>query len=180
MKQEGDNETAKHLRQERVYRLLLRGLTVREIAKEEGVGERTIQRDAQQVKTSLMQSIQAQQLRTHKLALAELEEVWRELWTLYKRPPREIPREQNGTVIMTKEDDRPIKTALLMALMKVSEAKNRLIFQTPTPPIQTSPPSSQQSSERIIADFIDTLPEKLRGEVVDVVKKRSGASEENP
>lgn len=180
MKHVGDNGTGRQVRQERVYRLLLRGLTPREIARAEGVGERTIQRDTQEIRFSLMQVIQTRELRTHRLALAELDEVWRELWNLYHRPPRETTREQNGTIVTAKEDDRPIKTTILTALVRVSDAKNHLIFQTPTPPAQTNPPSNQQSSERIVADFIDTLPENLRRAVFDVLQQRNGIPEESP
>ena len=180
MKQVGDNGTGKQVRQERAYHLLLRGFTPREIARAEGVGERTIERDTEEIRFSLMQIIQTRELRTHRLALAELGEIWRELWALYHRPPRETPREQNGTIVTVKEDDRPIKTTLLMALMRASEAKNHLIFQTPTPPAQNNPPSNQQSSERIVADFIDTLPENLRRAVFDVLQQRNGIPEESP
>lgn len=179
MKQEGDTETAKHVRQERVHRLLIRGLTIREIAKQEGVGERTIQRDIQEIKLWLMQVIQLHQLRTHRLALAELDEIWRELWVLYHRAPRDIPRQQDGKIVMTREDDRPIKTTLLMALMRVSDEKNRLIFQIPPPPAQPTLQSSQQASERAVADFIDTLPEQLRKSVLDTLKQRTGISEKD-
>jgi hypothetical protein len=179
LKQEGDTETGKQVRQERVYRLLIRGLTIREIAKQEGVGERTIQRDVQGIKFSLMQIIQSQQLRTHRLALAELEEIWRELWTLYHRAPRDIPRQQDGKIVMTREDDRPIKATLLMALMRVSGEKNYLVFQIPAPPAQPNVQSSRQAPERVIADFIDTLPEQLRKSVLDVLEQRTGTSEKD-
>jgi AraC-like DNA-binding protein len=180
LKREGSTEVSKLARQERVYRLVIRGLKPLEIARQENVDERTIQRDFQEIKFALLQIIQTQQLRTHKLALAELDEIWRELWTLYHRAPRENPVKHGNEMRMTKEDDRPIKVIILAHLAKVSDLKNRLIFQISAPPVaQNGPPTSPQNLEQAVADLINTLPEPLRSSVRETLERQTGISEEN-
>jgi transcriptional antiterminator len=105
-------------RQQLVCRYLLRGLTVPEVAKHLGVTERTIQLDFQEIKASLFQVIQTRELRSLKLALLELDELWREGWLLYHRPARR------------ESDDRGIKAMLLMDLLHISAEKNRLLIPT--------------------------------------------------
>lgn len=179
MRPEGSTETSKLARQERVYRLLIRGLKPIEIARQENVDERTIQRDVQEIRFSLMQITQSHQLRSQKLALAELDEIWREYWTLYHRAPRENLGHGNE-MRMTKEDDRPIKVVILAHLAKVSDLKNRLVFQIPAPPVtQNMPTGSPQNSELVVADFINTLPEPLRSSVRETLERQTGISEEN-
>lgn len=115
-RRKGDTAAARLRRQQLVCRYLLRGLTVPEVAKQLGVTERTIQLDFQEIKTSLFQVIQTSELRSLKLALLELDELWRETWTLYHRPARE-----GG-------DDRGVKAMLLMNLLRISAEKNRLLL----------------------------------------------------
>ncbi len=180
MKPEGSTETSKLVRQERVYRLVIRGLKPIEIARQENVDERTIQRDVKEIKFALLQIIQTQQLRTHKLALAELDEIWRELWALYHRVPRETLVKHGNEMRMTKEDDRPIKVMILEHLAKVSDLKNRLVFQIPVTPVtQNMSTGTMQSSELVVVDFINTLPEPLRSSVRETLERQTGISEEN-
>lgn len=180
MKSEGSTEASKLARQEHVYRLLIRGLKPLEIAKQENVDERTIQRDVQEIKFSLMQITQSNQLRSQKWALAELDEIWRELWALYHRTPRETLMKYGDEMRTTKEDDRPIKVIILAHLAKVSDLKNRLIFQIPATPVnQNMPTGSPQNSELVVADFINTLPEPLRSSVRETLERQTGISEEN-
>lgn len=54
-----------------------------------------------------------------KLALRELDELWREAWTLYNRH-----RPGQG------RDDRGVKAMLLMDLLRISSEKNRLLLPT--------------------------------------------------
>jgi len=82
------------------------------------VTERTIQLDFQEIKTSLFQVIHLKELRSLKLALRELDELWREAWTLYHRPAR------------SDRDDRGIKAMLLMDLLHISAEKNHLLLPT--------------------------------------------------
>jgi transposase len=180
LKQRGSSEASRLLRQERVSRYLLRGVGIREIAQQESVSERTIQRDAEEIKFSLMQIIQLQQLRTHRLALAELDEIWRELWVLYHRPPRDVSKRQGNEMVFVKEDDRPIKTSILLALARVSDEKNRLILQvSATPFVPSGVQTIPQNAERVVADFIDTLPDKLRGELFGILEQRTGVPEKD-
>ena len=180
MKREGSTETSKLARQERVYRLVIRGVKPAEIARQENVDERTIERDVQEIKFTLLQIVQTQQLRSLKLALAEADEIWRELWTLYHRAPRETPAKHGDEGDMRKEDDRPIKVMILAHLAKVSDLKNRLIFQTPAPPVtQNMPTGSSDNSELAVADFIKSLPEPLRRSIRETLERQTGISEEN-
>ena len=114
----GDTAAAKLQRQQLVCRYFLRGLTVPEVAQQLRVTVRTIQLDYQEIKVDLFQVIQTRELRSLKLALRELDELWREAWTLYHRPPRE------GS------DDRGVKAMLLMDLLHISTEKNRLLLPT--------------------------------------------------
>jgi AraC-like DNA-binding protein len=115
-RRKGDTAAARLTRQQLVCRFFLRGLTVPEVARQLGVSERTIQLDFQEIKTSLFQIIQTRELRSLKLALMELDELWREAWTLYHRPPRES------------RDDRSVKAMLIMDLLRISAEKNRLLL----------------------------------------------------
>ena len=117
-RRKGDTAPAKLGRQHLVCRLFLRGLTVPEVARQLNVTERTIQLDFQEIKTSLFTVIQTRELRSLKLALLELDELWREAWTLYHRPARDS------------RDDRPIKAMLLTDLLRISAEKNRLLIPT--------------------------------------------------
>jgi hypothetical protein len=181
LKTEGSTESSKLARQERVYRLVIRGLKPREIARQENVDERTIQRDVQEIKFSLMQITQSHQLRTQKFALAELDEIWRELWALYHRAPRETPVKHGNKMRLTKEDDRPVKVATLAHLAKISDLKNRLIFQIPASPTpQNGPPVNSQNPEVVVGDFINSLPRKLRNGIVAHLKERLVLPSESP
>jgi len=115
-RRKGDTSAARLKRQQLVCRYFLRGLTVPEVAKQLGVTERTIQLDFQEIKTSLFQIVQTRELRSLRLALLELEELWREAWTLYHRPTREG------------RDDRQVKAMLIMDLLRISAEKNRLLI----------------------------------------------------
>jgi hypothetical protein len=117
-RRKGDTTPAKLKRQQLVCRYFLRGLNVPEVARQLGVTERTIQLDFQEIKVDLFQVIQTKEIRSLKLALRELDELWREAWTLYHRPARE------------KGDDRGIKAMLLMDLLRISAEKNHLLLPT--------------------------------------------------
>ena len=117
-RRKGDTVAARLKRQQLVCRLLLRGFTVPEVAGHMYVTERAIQLDFQEIKTSLFQVIQLKELRSLKLALLELDELWREAWVLYHRPPGE-----GG-------DDRGVKAMLLMDLSRISAEKNHLLLPT--------------------------------------------------
>jgi hypothetical protein len=117
-RRKGDTAAAKLKRQQSVCSLFLRGLTVPEVAKHLGVTERTVQLDFQEIKVGLFQVIQTRELRSLKLALLELEELWREAWTLYRQPGQ------------GDRDDRGVKAMLLMDLLRISAEKNRLLLPT--------------------------------------------------
>ena len=79
-----------------------------------------------------------------------------------------------------KEDDRPIKVTILAQLAKVSELKNRLIFQTPTPPgTQNGPTIDSQNPDQAVKDFINTLPEPQRRSLLEFLEQQTGISKEN-
>ncbi len=167
---EGHTQASKLIRQEKVYRLVIRGLTPKEIARHFEVTERTVERDSREIKVSLMQAVLAQDVRSLKLAEAELQELWREAWVLYHRAPREIPMKQGGRIVIVREEDRPIKTRLLNEMRAISAEKNRLVF----PQIPTAMPQTDgRSSEEPVADFIKALPESLRKEVVAHIERKS-------
>ena len=115
MRRRGDTETAKTLRQQTVYRCMLRHLTVEETAKQLGVSTRTIQRDYRATKDRLMEHTDARALYSLKWAIAEQDEVLRSLWVLFLRP---CP----GSSL----DDRPVKTAILREIAAIVNQKTKL------------------------------------------------------
>jgi AraC-like DNA-binding protein len=158
---------------------MLRGLTAVEVSRQLGVTERTIQRDFQEIKTSLFQVIQTEQLRSVKLALAELDEIWREAWVLYHRPPREIPVKHGKETLMRKEDDRSIKLTALDRLTHIAAEKNRLVFPGMQATLGTQP-AIAQNSEDAVAAFINTLPATLRNAIVEYGQQRIRVLEKSP
>ena len=159
----GHTQAAMILRQEQVQRLALRGLTPTEISKQTGVTTRTVERDLRAIRINLMQIVQAQEIRTLKLANAELDEIWREAWVLYHRPPREIPTKNGEELTIIKEDDRPIKSKLLSVLLNISVEKNRSTLSQVQPPPN---PMIMQTSQETVAAFINSLPAKLRNAII--------------
>lgn len=105
----------------------LRGLTVPEVAGQLHVTERTIQLDFQEIKTSLFQVIQTRELRSLKLALMELDELWREAWLLYHRPAPQALSKSGERIQL---NDRGLKAMLIMDLLHISTEKNRLLIPT--------------------------------------------------
>lgn len=87
-----------------------------EVAQQVNVTRRTVESDFREVKANLLQVVQNEQLRTVKLALAELDEIWREAWILYHRPAREG---ENETLRKLQALDR---------LTRIAAEKNRLVF----------------------------------------------------
>jgi hypothetical protein len=126
-RRKGDTTAARLKRQQLVCRYFLRGLTVPEVARQLGVTERTIQLDFQEIKSSLFSIVQTRELRTLKLALMELDELWREAWTLYHRPAARVLNKKGETVQL---DDRAIKSMLITDLLRISAEKNRLLIPT--------------------------------------------------
>ncbi len=157
------------LRQEQVQRLSLRGLTPTEISKQTVVSVRTVQRDLEAIRANLMQIVQAQEIRTLRLANAELDEIWREAWILYHRPPREVPAKDGTELTIIREDDRPMKAKLLSILLNISAEKNHLTLSQVQPP----PPTPNQTKEEAVATFINSLPPKLRDAVVGQLEQRA-------
>jgi hypothetical protein len=180
LKREGSTEASKRARQERVYGLVIRRFKTAEIARQENVDERTIQRDVQEIKFALMQDVPRQQLRTLTLASAELNEIWRELWILYYRVPREIPVKHDKEVDMRKEDDRPIKMMILAQLAKISDKKNRLVFQTPAPIVtQNRPPVDSKNPDQVVRSLVNSLPEPQRRSLLETLERQTSISKEN-
>lgn len=174
---EGHTQASKLIRQEQVYKLFLRGVTPQEIAKHFDITDRTVERDVGEIKANLMETVLAQDLRSLKLAYAELRELWRETWVLYHRPSREVPMKRGDRIVMAKEDDRPIKIRLLTELRGISAEMNRLIFpQGPT----ATPPTGAPSPEQAVADLIKTLPESLRKEIIAEIERNSNTLENDP
>lgn len=157
------------LRQEQVQRLTLQGLTPTEISKQTGVSIRTVERDLRTVRANLMQIVQAQEIRTLKLANAELDEISREAWVLYHRPPREVPVKNGQVPAMIKEDDRPMKAKLLSILLNISVEKNRLTLPQDQPSLSAP---TMQTSEEAVATFVNSLPPKLRNAIVGQLDQR--------
>jgi transposase-like protein len=152
-RRKGDTAPARLERQQLVCRYFLRGLTVPEVARQLGVSVRTIQLDFQEIKSSLFDIIQTRELRTLKLALMELDELWREAWILYHRPSQE------------RRDDRSVKAMLIMDLMRISAEKNRLLI--PTNAKDTEGARTQEiDGVRLAAEIIETLPVKSKDEII--------------
>ena len=158
-RRKGDTAPAKLRRQHLVCRLFLRGLTVPEVARQLGVTERTIQLDFQEIKVDLFQVIQTRELRTLKLALRELEELWREAWTLYHRPAREG------------REDRPIKAMLLTDLLRISAEKNRLLIPTNAKELEHKG-SQEVDGVRLAVEIIESLPIRSKEEIVAELRRQ--------
>jgi hypothetical protein len=163
-----EGQAAMLLRQEQVQKLALRGLKPPEISKQIGVSIRTVERDLRTIRANLMQIVQAHEIRTLKLANAELDEIWREAWVLYHRPPREIPA--NNGLAMIKEDDRPMKAKLLTILTQISGEKNRLMLPQIQPGLAALPIGESKAST--VAEFINSLPGTLRNGIVGHLKQQ--------
>jgi hypothetical protein len=169
-RREGHTKAAMLLRQEQVQRLTLQGLTPTEISKQTEVSTRTVERDLRIIRANLMQIVQAQEIRTLKLANAELDEISREAWILYRQPPRDVPVKNGQELVMIKEDDRLIRVKLLTLLTQISAEKNRLLLPQIRPGIASHPIGEDRES--IVGEFINSLPGTLASEVVEHVKRR--------
>ena len=166
-RRKGDTFPAKLGRQHLVCRLFLRGLTVPEVARQLGVTERTIQLDFQEIKVDLFQVIQTRELRTLKLALRELEELWREAWTLYHRPAQQIQTKQGIATL----DDRPIKAMLLTDLLRISAEKNRLLI--PTNAKETEQKGAREvDGLRLAVEIIESLPGRTQQEIIAYLRSQ--------
>jgi len=171
-RREGDTEAAKLLRQERVNNYVLFGLTPREIAKQTGVSVRTIQTDCRQIKVRLLQAVQAAELRSTKLALAELDILWREGCSLYFRQSKDI------------KDDRMVKLAILNGLLRISTEKNRLILpgtqlRTTNAQVSTHPEElDDETKSAILAEMTNQMPAGLRNGIIAWVRKEAGMQSE--
>jgi hypothetical protein len=115
--------------------------------------------------------VQAQEIRTLRLANAELDEIWREAWILYHRPPREVPAKDGTGLTIIREDDRQMKAKLLSILLNISAEKNHLTLSQAQPPPPTS--MNMQTSEEAVATFINSLSPKLRDAVVGQLEQRA-------
>jgi hypothetical protein len=127
-KKEGSSKAQAALRKEQVWRLALRGYSKTQILeglrkRGEGLSERTLTRDLQSVRLDLLATIQASELYSLKKAFAELEEVWRELWSLYARSPMTIESKRGKITV----DDRGIKTLLLREIRSVVHERAQLL-----------------------------------------------------
>jgi hypothetical protein len=156
-RRKGDTAAARLKRQQLVCRCFLRGLTVPEVAKHLGVTERTIQLDFQEIKTSLFGIIQTRELRSLKLALMELDELWREAWALYHRPSRES------------RDDRTVKAMVIMDLLRISAEKNRLLIPTNAKDLEHGR-TQEVDGMRLAVEIIESLPAKSKDEIVKHLK----------
>ena len=115
-------------RREQVWRLALRGYTHRQIVegfRKQGqvLSERTLERDLQAIRKDLLSTAQGSELYSLKKAFMELEELWREAWGLYSRPPVQIETKK-GPV---KLDDRGIKTLLLRELRGIVHERAQML-----------------------------------------------------
>ena len=87
MKREGSTQASKLARQERVQRLFIKGLNATEISRVESIDIRTVQRDIQEITSTLMQIVPTQRLRTLKSALTEADEISRNYGHYTTEPP---------------------------------------------------------------------------------------------
>ena len=171
-RREGDTHAAKLLREETVYKLILCGLTPREIAGQMHVSVRTIQTDYRQTKIRLLQTVQAEELRSLKLALAELDMLWREGCSLLFRPPRDG------------KDDRMGKLAALSMLLHIIVEKNRLILSGAQPRTMggqtiTRPEMLDgEARTTILAEMTNQMPAELRNGIIAWVRKKEGLQSE--
>ena len=166
-RRKGDTAPAKLGRQHLVCRLFLRGLTVPEVARQLNVTERTIQLDFQEIKTSLFTVIQTRELRSLKLALLELDELWREAWTLYHRPAQQIQTKQGIATL----DDRSIKAMLIMDLLRISAEKNRLLIPTNAKDLEHKG-SQEVDGMRLAVEIIESLPLRSKEEIVAELRRQ--------
>ncbi len=72
---------------------------------------------------------------------------------------------------MIREDDRPIKAKLLSILLNISAEKNHLTLPQVQPPFPT--PVNMQTTEEVVATFINSLPPKLKDAVVGQLEQRA-------
>jgi hypothetical protein len=169
-KRSGDTAAAKLLRQERVYKFLLFGLGPREISAQMGVTVRTIQTDYRQIKARLLQTVQAAELRSLKLGMAELDIMWHEGWSLYFRASRD----------MATKDDRMVKLAILNGLLRISTEKNRLAFLGPqirtvaTQGTMQLGEFDEETRATILAEITNQMPAGLRNGIIAWVRKEAG------
>ena len=108
----------------------LRGAGSREIAQslrqhpqfQGGVSERQVRRDIRTLETQLHELTTANQLYSLKRAFAELEEIWREGWLIFHKPPQQV--EVQGKLVTP--DDRAVKLMALARLAEIIEMRGRL------------------------------------------------------
>jgi hypothetical protein len=113
--------------------------------------------------------VQVEELRSLKLALAELDVIWREGWSLYFRAPKDIAA----------KDDRWVKLAILNGLVRVSIEKNRLVFprrELPTSSTEDTmrPELDTETKTTILAEMTNQMPADLRNGIIAWVRKEAG------
>lgn len=119
----GSNQAVISKRQHAVLRYHLRGLNAEEIAKTTGFDVSTIYRDIEAVRERLAQKIVASDLYSLQRAFAELDEEWREAWTLYARPQPKRSTKGGKTILI---DDSAIKAMILARIHDVIVERARL------------------------------------------------------
>jgi len=117
------NEVTVAQRQRKVMRYWIMGLGPEEITVQTKGSHATVYRDLEAIKKRLAKQVQAADLYTLQRAFAELNEEYREAWTLYHRAP--MPSQKD-------DDDRLIKALLIDRVHRVVLARCKLagLFST--------------------------------------------------
>ena len=114
-------------RREQIWQLTLRGYTARQIQvgfqkQGESLSHATIARDLEALRSDLAATRQGSELYSLGRAFAELDQIWREGWTLYARAQPEIVTKAG----VIKVDDRMVKAVLLRELQKIVRQRSQL------------------------------------------------------
>ncbi|MGB9022614.1 MAG: LuxR C-terminal-related transcriptional regulator [Candidatus Bathyarchaeia archaeon] len=172
MKIFGSTKANQTRRQGQVLQLLIQGRTNQEMAKLLKVSERTIERDIEEVRMSFKRKVQRADLRPLQESLAEKNELWRQAWDLFNRPPREVISKSGEKM---QEDDSFRKLYALDRLIKLSESKDRiagLIEVGPRVAVQVG--VGERSATEIVAGFLNQMPSELKNANIAWLRQKYG------
>ena len=141
-----------------VLRSYLRGLGPEEIVRVPGINasQATIYRDLEELKIALAQKIDAEQLWPIRRTVALREEMLREVWRIYHRPPRKQIVGRGDKQRRIEEDPSPRQLSALNTLAKLADSLDRLAFGAKTQPEHMSTSQTQAITD----EYVKQLPEE--------------------
>ena len=150
---------------------LIAGLGPEEIARYLCVGTSTIYRDLEAIKESLRDQVAMELLWPIKKHVAMSEELMHQAGLIFLRPKEKQLKETKEGSEWVEVDDSLRKLAALDRMHKIGDSLAKLSLAYKPKPEQA------ESHEKTVAGFINSLPKKLKDQVVEYLDGRTRPQE---